>query len=67
MIAIDLSKKQALDADPKAIEQINFPANLDWPEQTPTYYWRSKTNRFRFFTRNCESVAVLLCFDIILA
>ena len=29
MIAIDLSKKQALDADPKAIEQINFPANLD--------------------------------------
>ena len=29
MIAIDLSKKQALDADPKAIQQINFTANLD--------------------------------------
>ena len=29
MIAIDLSKKQALDADPRAIQQINFTANLD--------------------------------------
>ena len=29
MIAIDLSKQQALDADPKAIQQINFITNLD--------------------------------------
>ena len=29
MIAIDLSTKQALDADPRAIQQINFTANLD--------------------------------------
>ena len=29
MIAIDLSKHQALDADPRAIQQINFTANLD--------------------------------------
>ena len=29
MIAIDLSKQQALNADPKAIHQINFTANLD--------------------------------------
>ena len=29
MIAIDLSKQQALNADPKAIQQINFTANLD--------------------------------------
>ena len=29
MIAIDLSEQQALDADPKAIQQINFTANLD--------------------------------------
>ena len=28
MIAIDLSKQQALDADPKAIQQISFTANL---------------------------------------
>ena len=29
MIAIDLSKQQALDAHPRAIQQINFTANLD--------------------------------------
>ena len=28
LIAKDLSKQQALDADPKAIHQINFPGNL---------------------------------------
>ena len=31
IIAIDLSKQQALDADPKAIQQINFTGNLDRP------------------------------------
>ena len=29
MIAVDLSRQQALDADPRAIQQINFTANLD--------------------------------------
>ena len=30
MIAVDLSKQQALDAYPKAIQQINFTGNLVW-------------------------------------
>ena len=29
MIAIDLSNQQALDSDPKVIQQINFTANLE--------------------------------------
>ena len=29
MIAIDLSKQPALDFEPRAIQQINFSANLD--------------------------------------
>ena len=29
MLAIDLSKQQALDADPKEIQQINFTKNLE--------------------------------------
>ena len=29
MIAADLSKQQVLDADPEAIQQINFTANVD--------------------------------------
>ena len=31
--AIDLSKQQALDADPKAIQQINFNGNLQKMQQ----------------------------------
>ena len=38
MIAIDLSKQQALDADPKAIQQINFTANLDRAGNTIFYF-----------------------------
>ena len=34
MIAIDLSKQQALDAYPRAIQQINITANLDRAENT---------------------------------
>ena len=30
LIAINLIKKQKLDADPKAIQQINITGNLDW-------------------------------------
>ena len=29
MIAIDLSKQQPLDANPKAIQQMNFTTNID--------------------------------------
>ena len=29
LIAIDLSRQQKLDADPKAIQQIDFTRNLD--------------------------------------
>ena len=29
MIAVDLSKQQVLDTDPKAIQHISFTANLD--------------------------------------
>ena len=29
MIAIDLSKQNAVDAEPKVIEQINFTGNLE--------------------------------------
>ena len=36
MIAIDLSKQKALDADPKAIQQINFTGNLE--QQTTIFF-----------------------------
>ena len=38
MIAVDLSKQQALDADVRAIQQINFTANLDRAGNTRVYF-----------------------------
>ena len=38
MIAIDLRKQQALDADPKAIQQINVTANLDRDGSTTIFF-----------------------------
>ena len=38
MIAVDLSKQQALDTDPRAIQQINFTANLDRAGNTRVYF-----------------------------
>ena len=38
MVLIDLSKPQALDADPRAIQQINFTANLDRARNTTMFF-----------------------------
>ena len=38
MIAIDLSKQQAIDADTRAIQQINFTANLDRARNTAMFF-----------------------------
>ena len=38
MTAIDLSKQQTLDADPRAIQQINFPANLGRVGNTTMFF-----------------------------
>ena len=38
MIAIDISKQQALDADPGAIQQINFTANSDRAGNARIYF-----------------------------
>ena len=38
MIAIDLRKQQAFDADPRAIQQINFTANLDRVGNTTMFF-----------------------------
>ena len=38
MIVVDLSKQQALDSDPKAMQQTNFTANLKRAENTRIYF-----------------------------
>ena len=38
MVAIDSSKEQALDDDPKAIQQIDFTGNLDRAGNTRIFF-----------------------------
>ena len=38
MLAVDLGRQQPLDADPRAIQQINFTANLDRVGNTRVYF-----------------------------
>ena len=62
MIAIDLSKRQTLDFDPRAIQQINFTANLDRLENTSMSFIteEAKETFLRLFTRNFKSIVNML-------
>ena len=62
MIAIDLSKQQTLDFDPRAIQQINFTANLDRLENTSISFIteEAKETFLRLFTRNFKSIVNML-------
>ena len=58
MTVIDLSKQQALDANPKATQQINFTGNLDSAGNT--------TMLFIIEEEYCENIVNLFFFNIIL-
>ena len=66
MIATDSSKQQALDADPKAIQQVNFTGLLEIEMQVqqcfPLLKKQKKPFYFRFLTGNLESVINMFCF-----
>ena len=50
MIAIDLSRQNELDADPRAIQQINFTTNLDRAGNTTIFFFieEAKETVFEF-------------------
>ena len=48
MIAIALSKQQVLDADPRAIQQINLTANLDRAGNTTMFFIIEKAKKTVF-------------------
>ena len=56
MIAIDLSRQQALDVDPRTIQQINFTANLDRAGNTRFYFIleEAKETIFEFLQRTVK-------------
>ena len=45
LIAIDLSKRQALNADPKAVQQINVTGNLDQAANTSMFFIIEEVNK----------------------
>ena len=66
MIAVDLSKQQALNADPEAIQQIDFRTKVDRAENTRIYHsWRSKRNYLRRFTKNRKNFVNAVPFNAI--
>ena len=58
MIAIDLSQQQALNADPKAMHQTNFTANLDQEGQTAMHFIteEAKENILDFSKKTIKSL-----------
>ena len=63
MIEIDLSKQQALEADPKALQELNITGNLE-QQATISFITEEATKSFRFFTRNCKYSNFIVCFNI---
>ena len=64
-IAIDLNKQQALDADPKGIQQVNFTANLDRTGQRAMYFIIGEA-KWTVLDFSHETVRVLrFCFVLI--
>ena len=46
IIAIDLNKQQALDADPRGVLQINFTANLERTGNTTMFFINEEAKAF---------------------
>ena len=53
VIAVDLSKQQALDADPRTNQQINFTANLDRAGNTRMYFILEEAKESRIDFSRC--------------
>ena len=58
MIAINLSKQQALGVNPNVIPQISFTGNLGAEETMFFIIEEAKKNYFRFFATTHESIVV---------
>ena len=64
MIAIDLSKKQALDADPQAVQEINFTGNLEEKEQCFSFLKKRKEQFWIFHKKLQKYSNSIFCVNI---
>ena len=62
MIAIDLSEQQTFGVDPKSIQQIIFPKNLDWAGNITMLFIVKEVKEsilyFGIFAKNSKSVII---------
>ena len=64
MIAIDLSKQQTLDADPKAIKQINFTRNLERDRnKRKIFIIEDVKETILYYSQGTVSIVNLFCFN----
>ena len=56
MTAIDLSKQQVLDADPRAIQQISFTTNLDRAGNTTMFFTEEAKETVLGFSQSAVKV-----------
>ena len=62
MIGLDLSKQKALDADPRANQQINFTANLDRARNIRIYFiLKEAKNTKLHFSQGTVKVLQICC------
>ena len=66
LIAINLNKQKALDANPKVIQQFNFTGNLDRAGNTTMFFIieKPKETILVILIRIFESIVNLFCFNI---
>ena len=65
MIAIDLSKQQAIDDDPRAVQQINFTTNLDSVGNTIMFFITEEANETVLDFSQGTVKVLLMCYRII--
>ena len=68
MIAIDLIKQEALDADSKAIQQVSFTANLDQNRGTTMFFIieEAKETILKFSQGTLSSACSTILFSFII-
>ena len=65
LIAIDLSKQQKLDADPKAIQQTDFTGNLARAEGLRMYFTTEESKEIVLDSSKRTVKVLLFCFVFI--
>ena len=65
MIAVDLSKQQTLDSDPRANQKTNFTAILDRGGNTRIYFILGEAKETKLYFSQGTAKVLQICYTII--